>query len=64
MSHAQRVLKNDFMKFARLPDEEGGEADADSGWKNCHGDVFRCGRAHAGVCMQACACGRVNEALC
>eukprot|EP00878_Enallax_costatus_P036961 GHUV01041625.1.p2 GENE.GHUV01041625.1~~GHUV01041625.1.p2 ORF type:complete len:119 (-),score=24.26 GHUV01041625.1:302-658(-) len=35
-----RVLKNDFMKYTR--DEEGGEAEEETGWKHLHGDVFRC----------------------
>ena len=34
-----RVLKNDFVKFAR--DEEMLESQEESGWKYVHGDVFR-----------------------
>lgn len=34
-----RVLKNDFLKYTR--DEEGGDAEDETGWKYLHGDVFR-----------------------
>jgi len=34
-----RVLKNDFIKYAR--DDETGEEQEETGWKYIHGDVFR-----------------------
>jgi len=35
-----RVLKNDFLRYARSDEEEHLESE-ESGWKLVHGDVFR-----------------------
>ena len=35
-----RVLKNDFLRYARSDEEDHVEAE-ESGWKLVHGDVFR-----------------------